>query len=225
VAATEVLRSDLLEELPELLDLIFLLVRDRDPGLVQHLVAAEDRRSRAKCERDGIRWTRAHLDAAEVKLGIEDAAAKIGDPDLPQLVPKRGDHVLEQIMSERPRRNLATLGIGDRGGLDGTDPDRQIALTAHLAQQHDRLIRRQLHPDTDDVELVHASHSTPRPGTNAGSLLCLTENLARTAARQLRWAEGTAVVRPDLTSAACRRTDSAASSSAISSAWLQELGL
>ena len=75
MAAAEILRSDLLQELPELLDLVLLLVRDGYPGLVQHLVAAEDRGSGAKRERDGIRRARAHLDAAEVKLRIEDAAA------------------------------------------------------------------------------------------------------------------------------------------------------
>src|SRR4029450_14016055 len=48
---------------------------------------------------------------------------------------------------------------------------------------------------------------------------------ARTSAYLLGRVEGTAVVRPDLTRAACRRTDSAASSSATSSARLKDLGL
>src|ERR1700748_1759372 len=41
----EVLRRDRVEELAELLDLVFLLVRDRDACLVEYFVSREDRRS------------------------------------------------------------------------------------------------------------------------------------------------------------------------------------
>ena len=45
----------------------------------------------------------------------------------------------------------ALLLEGDRGGLDGADPDRQVADAVLLAQQHDRLVGRQLDPHPDDV--------------------------------------------------------------------------
>src|SRR4051812_47200687 len=42
-SAGEVLRADLLQELPELLDLVLLLVGDDDPRLTENLVGATDR--------------------------------------------------------------------------------------------------------------------------------------------------------------------------------------
>src|SRR5579859_444467 len=58
---SEILRADGVQELAELLDLVFLLVRDRDPGLVQDLLGREDRRAGAQRERDRVRRPGAHF--------------------------------------------------------------------------------------------------------------------------------------------------------------------
>src|SRR5690606_5467475 len=50
----EVFRAHLVEELPELLDLVLLLVRDDDPGLVQHRVGAPDGGADPQCQRDRV---------------------------------------------------------------------------------------------------------------------------------------------------------------------------
>src|SRR5690606_24282755 len=52
--AAEVLRGDRVQELPELLDLVLLLVRYRDAGLLQDVLAGEDRRAGAQGEGDGV---------------------------------------------------------------------------------------------------------------------------------------------------------------------------
>src|SRR5690606_29623653 len=75
-AGAEVLGRDLVEELAELLHLVLLLVRDGDARVVQHALAAVDRRARAQRQRDGVRRTGADLDSArEDQLGVEHALA------------------------------------------------------------------------------------------------------------------------------------------------------
>ena len=73
-AALEVLGRDLVEELPELLDLVLLLVGHREAGLVEHVLGADDRGAGAQREGDRVRGPGADLDAAvEDQLGVEDA--------------------------------------------------------------------------------------------------------------------------------------------------------
>ena len=103
------------------------------------------------------------------------------------------EQVLDQVVGQRPRRHDALLGEGDRGGLDGADPDRQVAVPRHLAQQHDGLVGGHLHPDTDHVDFAHTAHPTPG---------------RKRAVRSGPWRSGPR--RPALTSVACSRTDSAA---------------
>src|SRR5258708_6682106 len=59
--AAEVLGRDRIEELAELLDLVFLLVRDRDARLVEDLLAGVDLRSGPQRKRDRVRRARADL--------------------------------------------------------------------------------------------------------------------------------------------------------------------
>src|SRR5207342_1961495 len=123
------------------------------------------------------------------------------DVYLAELVARRLEHVLEQVVGQRTRRYDALLGEGDGGRLDGPDPDRQVPLTLHLAQQHDRVVRRHLDPYTQDVDLAHGVHTTPgRTGSYAGR------------------PGGQVARRPALTRVACRRTDRAAISFTVSSA-------
>ena len=46
---------------------------------------------------------------------------------------ERGEDVPQQIVGERPGRLDALLLVGDRGGLDRADPDRQVAVALDLA--------------------------------------------------------------------------------------------
>src|SRR5262249_6804264 len=70
---SEVLRTDGVQELAELLDFVFLLVRDRHPGLVQDLLTGEDRRTGPERERDRVRRPGAHfLPVGEDEVGEED---------------------------------------------------------------------------------------------------------------------------------------------------------
>src|SRR4051794_26010343 len=76
----EVLRRDGVEELPELLDLVLLLVRDLDPGGVQDGVRTENLDLGPQREREGVGRARAHGDtAAEAQFGVVDVVAQFGD--------------------------------------------------------------------------------------------------------------------------------------------------
>src|ERR1022692_2544464 len=83
--AAEVFRGNRVEELPELLDLVLLLVRDRDPRLVEYLLAREDRGAGAQREGDGVRRPGADfLAIRENKVSEEDPVPQRGDVDRPQ---------------------------------------------------------------------------------------------------------------------------------------------
>src|SRR5690606_15038006 len=66
-------------------------------------------------------------------------------------------------MGEGPRRLDPLLLVGDRGGLDRTDPDRQVPLAVDLLEQHDRLVAGQLDPNPDHAQLAHYSASVSFP--------------------------------------------------------------
>src|SRR6201994_139173 len=154
----EVLGRDLVEELAELLDFVFLLVGDRHPDLVQDLVGGEDRGAGPQRQRDRVRRPGADLGAVgEDEVGVEDPVAQGGDVDRAQLDVEHVQDVAEQIVGQRPRRDHALLGEGDRGGFDGTDPDGQVPVTLCLLQQDDRAVGRHLDPDADDLHLPHYS--------------------------------------------------------------------
>src|SRR5436305_14513073 len=83
----EVFGVDLLEELAEALDLLFLLLflADDDGGLVEHALLGEDRGAQPGGEGDGIGGTArdgvAAAVAGELDLGVERALSKLGDHD------------------------------------------------------------------------------------------------------------------------------------------------
>src|SRR6185503_15385878 len=51
----------------------------------------------------------------------------------------------------------ALLLVRNRGGLDRTDPDRQVPVAVDLLEQHDRLVTGQLDPHPNHVQLPHRS--------------------------------------------------------------------
>src|SRR3954453_9149087 len=89
-ACTEVPGGDLVEELPELLDRVLLLVRDLDADLVEQLLCPEDRCSGADGQGDRVRWTGTdHALVTEDQLGDVDPVAHLGDVDSLQRRPQR----------------------------------------------------------------------------------------------------------------------------------------
>ena len=176
-----------------------------DAGLVEHGLGAEDRRPGAQRQRDRVGRAGADTStpSSKTSIGEEDAVVELGDADLGELV-ARGAPTTSRSRSWVSGRggHDALLGEGDRGGLDGADPDRQVALTVDLAQQHDRLVRGHLDPDTRRRPSAH------------GATLARRRRRDPRASRQRRSSEAS----PALTSAACSRTDSAASSRIASSA-------
>jgi len=55
-----------------------------------------------------------------------------------------GEDVAHQVVGQRAGRLDALLFVGDRGGLHGADPDRQVTVSVDLLEQHDRLVAGQL---------------------------------------------------------------------------------
>jgi hypothetical protein len=90
-----------------------------------------------------------------LQLREEGPVTQIGDVHRRQLHPHLLEHVHEQVVGQRARRLDPLQREGDRGRLDRADPDRQVARALALLQQHDRLVRRQLHPDADELHLDH----------------------------------------------------------------------
>ncbi len=177
--ATEVLGGDSLEKLAKTLEFTLarhaslpclaerildlrpqrrlIVIRQRDACLVQHLRRCHDRSVDPKRERDGIRRPSTDgLAVFEDELGEEDAVGQVSDLNLDEPVAKSPDDICEQVMGQGSRRLNALLGIGNGGGLDCTDPDRQVSLTTAFAKQHDWLVRRHLYPDSDHVNGFHA---------------------------------------------------------------------
>src|SRR5215467_5269667 len=154
--SAEVLGTDRVEELAELLDLVLLLVRDRHTGLVQDLLGGEDGGAGAQRERDRVRGPGAHLLAVgEDEIREEDPVPQRGDVHGRELDTEGFEHVTEKVVRERPRRNHALLGERDRGSLHRADPDRQIPVPLGLLEQDDGLVRGHLDPDADDLHLPH----------------------------------------------------------------------
>src|SRR3984957_6854368 len=152
----EVLRGDGVEEFTELLDLVFLFIRDGHAHLVQDLLAGEDLRAGAQGQRDRVRWPRAHLGAVgEDQVRVEDPVPQLGDVHRPQLDVQNLEHILEQIVRQRPDGNHALLGEGDCRCLDRPDPDGQVPVPLRLLEQDDGAVRRHLDPDADDLHLTH----------------------------------------------------------------------
>src|SRR4051794_28384290 len=155
-SAREVLRTDLVEELAELLHLVLLLVGDDDTRLGEHLLGTPDRRADAQGQGDRVTRPRRHPDVvADEQVGVEDVLLQLGDLHGLQGLLKRRQDVPQQIVGERPGRLDALLLVRDRGGLDRPDPDGQITIALDLPEQDDRLVAGQLDPNPDHAQLTH----------------------------------------------------------------------
>src|ERR687893_1694952 len=89
LGAPEVLGSDRVEELAELLDLVLLLVRDDQPGLGEHALLGVDGHPDPQRERHRVAGARRHRDAAvEHQLRVEGAFLQVGDPHLFEAAPE-----------------------------------------------------------------------------------------------------------------------------------------
>src|SRR5215218_1708582 len=89
VPGEEVVRIDLVQELPKLLDFVVLRLRNLDPCLVKDIFGAIDVRSDPKRQSNGVGRTRAHLDAVDQQDGVEGAALELGDVNLGKPMTKR----------------------------------------------------------------------------------------------------------------------------------------
>src|SRR3984885_3864697 len=160
----EVLGRDLVEELPKLLDLVLLLVGDGDASLVEDLVGREDRGTGPQCQGDRVRGPGAGLGAVgEDEVRVEDPVAQGGDVDRAELHVQDFEHVLEQVVGQRPQRHHALLSEGDRGRLHRPDPDGQVPVTLLFFQQDDRAVGRHLDTDADDLHPPHWSSALAPP--------------------------------------------------------------
>ena len=104
--ALEVLRETVVEELPELLHLVLLLVGHREPRLVQHVLGADDLGAGAQREGDGVRRAGADLDA-----GAEDQR--------PRRTRRRFISVIRTSVSSLPvavRTSFIRSCVSGRGG-------------------------------------------------------------------------------------------------------------
>jgi hypothetical protein len=72
-----------------------------------------------------------------------------GDLDPLELHRQIVEHRLEEVVRERSRRRQPLEGVHDGRGLRRADEDRQEPGALFLAQQHDRLIRRNLDAHSD----------------------------------------------------------------------------
>src|SRR5580692_6966445 len=99
-------RSDRVKELTELLDLVLLLVRDRDPGLFEDLLGREDRGTGTQGKGYRVRWPCADfLAVREDQVGEERPVAQRGDVHRAQLDVQRLQDVAQQVMGQRPYRH------------------------------------------------------------------------------------------------------------------------
>src|SRR5699024_8697369 len=166
--ASEIFGRDVVQELPEGLDLVLLLVGHRHPRLVDHVLVRVDRGSGTQCQGDGVRRTGADLRAiGENEFGVEDTVTEARDVDGLQPGVQGLEYVTEQVVGERPGGRHPLLGKRDGRGLHTTDPDRQVAITIGFFEQDNRLVRGHLNPDADDLHVLH-SGSVPRVVMPAG---------------------------------------------------------
>src|SRR5262245_40322282 len=93
-SAGEVLGPDLFQELPELLDLVLLLVRNHDTGLGEDLVGTPDRRAHPQREGDRVAGPRRDPYAvSDQQVGVEDVLLELGDLDGVQRLFERSEDV------------------------------------------------------------------------------------------------------------------------------------
>ena len=147
-----------------MLDFVLLLVGlEEHAGLVEDRLVGEDRHLGAEAHRERDRIRRPRRDprlgafAVELDLGVEGAVVQGRDLDPVDRHRETVEHGLEQVVGHRPRRLHPLQGVDDRRRLRRPDEDRQEAGAALFAQQHDRLIRRDLDAHTDQRQANHGA--------------------------------------------------------------------
>ncbi len=123
---------------------------------------ADDAATDPQCQGDRVRGPRAHHQpAVEDQLGVEDVVPDGNDPDLLQTPTEGLDHVLQQVVRQRARRDDALLRERDRTCLRRTDPDREVTIAVPFSEQHDGTVRGHFYPDPNHIQLPH-SVTVPR---------------------------------------------------------------
>src|ERR671915_1384489 len=174
-ALLEVLGPYVLQKLPELLDLLLLLLvlTDDDAGLAEHLLVGEDRHPQSHGQSDGVGRAGRDLERRPVLAHLDDRVEgpvpELGDQDPIHPDAELLEHVLHQVVRHRPGRFHPLEGEGDRRGLRGTDPDRQVPLPLALLEENDGLVPGQLDPDADQVHLDHRPEPNVSPTPETGN--------------------------------------------------------
>ena len=92
----------------------------------------------------------------QMQLGVVGRRAQLGDDDALHRDAERAEHVLHQVVRERPGHDDALERVGDGRRLRAPDEDRQRApLALGLLQQQDRGVRLQVHPDRSEQHTDH----------------------------------------------------------------------
>src|SRR5947209_3450766 len=161
----EIVGRDAVQELFELLDLVFadgagrlvvVLVGNQQSGFGQHRFFDVDRHAHAQRDRHRIRWPRRDGDVAvENQVGVERALLQVDDPHLFERMTKRGNQIPYQVVGQRAGRLDSLLFQGNRGRFGLADPNRQVTSTVGLAQQQDRLVLRLLDANADNANFTH----------------------------------------------------------------------
>src|SRR5512144_2424902 len=136
-----------------------------DGGVLEQVLAREDRRLEAQRHRDRVRGTRIDIDdrvaAVDVQLGVVGVVLHPGDDHLAQVGAQTDDHLLEQVVGERPGELHPRQLHRDRARLGRPDPDRQHPLAVLLLQNDDRSIARLVEPEVGDANFDHEPAQVP----------------------------------------------------------------
>src|SRR6266705_1707767 len=136
---------------------------DRREG--EQALAREDGRLQAQRHGDRVRGPGIDLDdrvaAVDVQLGVVRVVLHLGDEHLAQVRAQAEDHLLQEVVSERPRKLDARQLHRDGARLGGADPDREHALALLLLQDDDRCVGRAIEPQMRDSNLDHLRAQVP----------------------------------------------------------------
>ena len=110
------------------------------------------------------------LAPGDLDLGVEGALVELGDDDLDELGPEVVEDGLEEVVGHGPGGFHALERVDDRGRFGRADVDRQVPLTFVLAEQHDRLVRGNLHSNSYQGHRDHGRLRIVRGHSSTGLL-------------------------------------------------------
>src|SRR5690349_16733202 len=123
----------------------------------QQALAGEDRRLQSQRDGDRVRRPGVDLDhrvaAVDVQLSIVRVLLDLGDDHLAQVGTQAEDHLLQQIVGERPGELHARQLHRDRARLGGPDPNRKDSLALLLLENDDGSVGRAIEPQVSDPNL------------------------------------------------------------------------